>query len=442
MKKPNFIPPAQILRRLRQQPAVDFFTYGLERNDGCVFRFEIPLPAGAAEDPLVVTLCERAVKFGLWSAGGWRLYLAGPAHICDFVEKTYAPGGKHQFDRDMMRIDFDNELEFVRCKREEVPAFRDAQNRTRISFEGCRIGFDLGASDYKIAAVKDGEVLFNDEFPWDPVPQTDPNYHFNHLNDGLKKAAATLPRVDAIGGSSAGSVIDNRLRIASLTRSVAGAENIKVAQDIFQRVEREWKVPVEVVNDGDATALAAHITNDYVAVLGIAMGSSQASGYLDRSASLTGRLTELAFCPVDLSPDALADEWSGDKGVGALYFSQQAVNRLANFYDLGLDQSVGLPARLVEVQERMKAGDKSVEIIYELIGEYLGHSAVWYREFYDFDNMLILGRVTTGRGGDIILEKARATLAEYYPDTAIQIVMPDEKAKRLGQSVAAAAISR
>src|SRR4029450_297553 len=78
--------------------------------------------------------------------------------------------------------------------------------------EGYRIGFDLGASDRKCAAVANGQVVFSDEVPWSPSKEADPQYHFDGINDSLRRAAAHLPRVDAIGGSRAGVYVNNKLR--------------------------------------------------------------------------------------------------------------------------------------------------------------------------------------------------------------------------------------
>ena len=201
-------------------------------------------------------------------------------------------------------------------------------------------------------------------------------------------------------------------------------------------------MPVEVANDGDVTALAGAMSLGVKAILGVAMGSSEAAGFLDRRGRLTGRLTELAFAPVDLNPAAPADEWSGDGGVGALYFSQQAVNKLALMAGIVFPDAQPLPERLKEIQSRMARGDDTARKIYETIGVYLGHAVPWYREFYDFDHLLILGRVTSGQGGEIVLEGAQKILRASYPALAeqVNVFMPDEKARRVGQSVAAASL--
>ena len=444
MKTPPFLSPLTVLTALRSKPASARFVFAWEREDASCFRYEVPIPAGAENDVQTQRFCERCVKFVLWAAGGWKLYLSGPDAIVGSIEKAYAPNGARHFDTDLMgRLVYHKTFEIVRAAPDAIPATRDTRQSTGTSWKGCRIGFDLGASDFKIAAVEDGTVRFNDEFPWDPKNATDPAYHYDLLNGGLKKAAATLPRVDAIGGSTAGVVVANRLRTASLLRGLP-ADKMKEGQEMFLRLEREWRVPVEVANDGDVTALSAYLTSNLTGVLGVAMGSSQAGGFLDRNGQLTGRLNELAFTPVDMAEGAPADEWSGDSGVGAMYFSQQATNYLAGHYGITFPEKMPLPERLVEVQNLMKKDDAAARALYETVGTHLGHAAAWYAEFYDYQHLLTLGRVTTGKGGDILLDVAQRTLRSVYPAVAsrITISMPDEANKRLGQSVAAAALNR
>jgi len=311
------------------------------------------------------------------------------------------------------------------------------------NLDGCRIGFDLGASDYKVAAVLDGEVVYSDEFPWNPKDQADPEYHHQHLNEGLRKAAAHLPRVDAIGGSSAGVIVDNRFMVASLLRSIS-ADKMPQARNLFLRLREEWGVPFEVANDGDVTALAGAMSLGVTGLLGIAMGSSEAAGYINPDGKMTGWLNELAFAPVDVNPEAAADEWSCDRGVGALYFSQQAVNKLLPAAGIEVAPELGLPERLKQVQALMAKGDPAAESIYESIGSYLGHALPLYADFYKISHVLVLGRVTTGPGGNIVLNKAREVLQRDYPELVdqIQLHLPDEKSRRVGQAVAAASLPK
>jgi len=308
------------------------------------------------------------------------------------------------------------------------------------NLDGCRIGFDLGASDYKISAVNEGKVVFSREFPWSPMVEAEPDYHYNCIEKGLKEAAKHLPRVDAIGGSSAGIVVDNKIMVASLFRAVP-AEKFQSAKDIFLRIQQNWKVPVQVANDGDVTALAGAMSLKVSGILGIAMGSSEAAGYLNSYGCITGQLNELAFAPVDYAADSASDEWSGDTGLGVMAFSQQAVNKLLPAAQINLPAEMSLPEKLEKVQELMRANDPRAARIYETIGVYLGYAIPHYAQFYDFQHMLILGRVTTGIGGEIILSKARDVLESQFPELAtVRLHVPDENSRRVGQAVAAASL--
>lgn len=412
---------------------------GLEREGKLVSRFEtVVLPDDHASTRLYV---ERLVKFLLWARGGWKLHIGGPKPIGEMIRKTYSPRGARKFDCDLMSRAYGEKFEVVVTTAAEVPAARARQLTVGGHLQGCRLGFDLGASDYKTSAVMDGEAIFTEEMPWDPKSQADPEYHYHHLSAALHRASAHLPRVDAIGGSSAGVIVDNEIRVASLLRSISKKDFPKAAE-IFKRIQKEWNVPVVVMNDGDVTALAGALSLRKRGMLGIALGSSEATGFMDLQGRLPGYLNELAFAPVDYNPAAVADEWSGDRGVGALYFSQQAVNQLLSAAKIKLPEKMGLPERLKEVQALMAKADARAAKIYETIGVYLGYGLAHYADFYDFRDALILGRVTTGRGGDIVLAKAREVLNLEFPALAGKMTLhvPDEKSRRVGQAVAAASL--
>jgi len=412
---------------------------GLEREGGLLSRYETIVDPGASADTL--RYVERIIKFLLWARGGWKIHFGGPKQIGEQILKCYSANGARAFDAELMSRVYERPFDVSVMGPDAVPEEQEMSALLGGHLDGCRIGFDLGASDYKVAAVQNGEAVYTDEFPWDPKDQADPNYHYEHLTSGLKKAAAHLPRVDAIGGSSAGVIVDNKIMVASLFRAVP-KERFDEAKNIFLRVRDEWKVPVEVANDGDVTALAGAMSLKADGLLGIAMGSSQAAGYINPNGCMTGWLNELAFAPVDYNPGAAADEWSGDNGVGALYFSQQAVNKLLPAADIKLPAEMGLPERLKEVQNLMSQDDARAAKIYETIGVYFGYAIAHYADFYEFDQLLVLGRVTTGNGGDVVLEKAREVLAREFPEKAdrIKLSVPDEKSRRIGQAVAAASL--
>lgn len=412
---------------------------GIERENGLLSRFETVVRSESDADTL--RYVERLVKVLLWSRGGWKIWLGGPKHLGEHIQKIYCSTGERKFDTDLMSRVYERPFEVVFTEANAVPSAKEITASLGGHLDGCRIGFDLGASDYKISAVKDGEVVYTDEFPWNPKDEPNPQYHYEHLNNGLKKAAAHLPRVDAIGGSSAGVIVGNKFMVASLLRSVP-AENFDRAKNLFLRLRDEWKVPLEVANDGDVTALAGAMSLKENGMLGVAMGSSEAAGYLNPHGGMTGWLTEFAFVPVDYNPAGGLDEWSGDIGGGVMYFSQQAVNKLLPAAGISLPDEMGLPKRLKEVQALMAQGDPRAAKIYQTIGVYLGYTIPHYADFYDFNHILILGRVTTGQGGDIVIAKAREVFKAEFPEIAEKILLhvPDEKSRRIGQAVAAASL--
>ena len=412
---------------------------GLERENKLVSRYETVVSPEA--DAATLLYAERLVKFLLWARGGWKLHIGGPKVIGDFIRKQYSPRGARKFDCEMMTLAYGKKFQVVVTTAEKVPAAKEMQTAAGGHLKGCRIGFDLGASDYKVSAVIDGKAIFTEETPWDPKAQSNPEYHYHHIASALHRAAAHLPRVDAIGGSSAGIIVDNEIRVASLLRAVPKKDFPKAA-GMFKRIQKEWNVPVVVMNDGDVTALAGALSLGSRGMLGIAMGSSQAAGFMDKQGRILGWLNELAFVPVDYQPGAAVDEWSGDKGTGVMYFSQQAVNKLLPAAKISLPEKMDLPERLKEVQSLMAKGDSRAVKIYETIGVYLGCAMAHYAEFYDFRQALILGRVTTGQGGDIVIETARQVLKNNFPEVAakIELRVPDEKSRRVGQAVAAASL--
>jgi predicted NBD/HSP70 family sugar kinase len=211
---------------------------------------------------------------------------------------------------------------------------------------------------------------------------------------------------------------------------------------LFLRIRDQLGVPLEVVNDGEVTALAGSMSLGSNPVLGIALGSSQAGGYVNAQGNITGWLNELAFVPVDYRADAPADEWSGDAGCGVQYFSQVAAHRVASGAGMTFEPGLGLPERLIALQQRMRAGEALAAQIYETLGCYLGYGLAHYAEFYDLKHVLILGRVTTGRGGEILLQKAVEVLRTEFPQIAegVSISLPDEANRRVGQSIAAASL--
>lgn len=432
--------------RLRSLPAgqtPDVVHIALEREDGQITRADRTiLPYHTDSAALTYRLLERHLKFELWARGAAHVYIAGPAPLVSQLKDAYSPTGIRHYDYETMTRIYGVPFQVSAVTSSDCPRATYRPMQIGGNTKGCRIGFDLGASDYKLSAVIDGEPVYTEEIPWDPRNQSDPNYHVGHITSGLKKAAAHLPRVDAVGGSSAGIIVNNEIRAASLFRAVPDASFKNTVLPLFKNLAKEWNVPFQVANDGDVTALAGAMSLGKSGILGIALGSSEAAGFIDKAGNITGWINELAFAPVDLNPTGPVDEWSGDTGVGALYFSQQVIPRLARWANLNIPPNLPLPELLKFVQSQADADNPAAIRLFETIGFYLSETIPWYKRYYDFDSMLILGRVTSGRGGDVIMSTANTLLARHYPEIAdaVAVNLPDEKTRRLGQAVAAASL--
>ena len=445
---PGFVPSVLWNREYRKQAvatgkALDI-VIALDRSAGTTSTFEtVIFPHEGEYKELNIKYVERMIKSLLWTKGGYKVTIAGCQELAEDIAKIYCPGGAREFDYEVMgeKI-YGKPMEVVGCSLEDAPASHEVEVKLGGNMDGCRIGFDLGGSDRKCAAVVDGEAVFTEEITWDPYFEKDPEYHKAGIRDSLRRAAEKMPRVDAIGGSAAGVYVNNQPRIASLFRGVDQSLWAEHVIPIFDEIQKEYNVPMQVANDGDVTALAGAMSMGSNGVLGVAMGTSEAVGYVNLEGNITDWLNELAFSPVDYREDAPADEWSGDIGCGVQYFSQQAIARLAPAAGFDFPADMPFPEQLVKVQEKMAEGDENAAKIYRTIGVCFGYGIAQYAEFYDIRLLLALGRVTSGKGGDLILETAREVLDKEFPEIAkdIQFRTPDEKFKRHGQAVIAASL--
>ncbi len=416
----------------------------LEADAGAVSRYQLNVFASSDKRSAAnLVIVERILKFLLWQRGAWRVVISGPREVGEHIRSLYAPEGQRAFDAQLMSEVYAKPFVVELSEAARLPQERLSAKSLGRHLDGCRIGFDLGASDRKVSAVKDGQAVFSEEVVWDPRGQADPQYHFDEIMAALQKAASYLPRVDAIGGSAAGIYVNNSVRVASLFRGVPKDLFEGRVRGLFHELKRAWNnIPFEVINDGEVTALAGSMSLGVNRILGIAMGSSLAGGYVDKDGNVIGWLDELAFAPVDYQPNAPGDEWSGDQGVGANYFSQMAVNRLARQAGIALDEKKTLAERLKDVQALMAKGDQRAQAVFETIGVYLGYTVAHYADFYDLGHLLLLGRVTSGPGGNLVVAKAEEVLQAEFPALAsnIKLVMPDEASRRVGQSIAAASL--
>ncbi len=422
---PDFIPFGVWMREYLKG-AEHPIKIAVEREDGLISVRESKIRKGDFHDA-DLRFVERLVKFELWSIGGFRVYICGADDIAEELSKQYSPTGARQFDYGFVGDVYEKPLEIIAVSEADFPAANESAKQIGGHMKGCRIGFDAGGSDRKVSAVVDGEPIYSEEVVWYPKVTEDPEYHFNEIVTAFKTAASKMPRVDAIGVSSAGTFVGNSPMVASLFIKVPRDRREEV-KSIYDRAGQEiGDVPLVVANDGDVTALAGFMSTGEGSILGIAMGTSEAVGYVNAEGNVLGWINELAFAPVDLSPKAMQDEWSTDFGVGCKYFSQDAVIKLAPHANIILNPEDTPAEKLKAVQALANDGNQDALDIYRSIGCYLAHTLVLYSAFYEIKTLLVLGRVASGDGGDLLISECNRVLREEYPELAdqINVTLPD-----------------
>lgn len=413
------------------------FVLVLERGEGEYERYETALYAnGHVEENL--RYAKKLVKTMIWAYGGYKFYLCGGESVIDGLREVYSKTGERAFDYNFMNDVYLRPLEFVEVTPDELPKGGCKATPSGANSSGYRIGFDAGGSDRKVTACIDGKVVYEKETVWFPKLNSDPNYHLEGILDSIDNALTALGgRVDAIGVSTAGIVVDNEVRVSSLFRKVSKKEQNDFVRPIYINLAKKYGCPVKVANDGDVAALAGAFTEGGE-ILGIAMGTSLAAGYVDGDMRIRGCLNELAFVPVDANEDSAIDEWSGDSGVGVMYHSQDGVIKLAPEAGIDLDENLSPAEKLKVVQALANEGDARAVELYERMGDYFGYTLLWFGCLYKIKKAIFLGRVASGKGGEILLERAREIIKKE--GSSLEIVLPDEMSRRLGQSFTAAGL--
>ena len=416
------------------------FSIAIERNDKQIHVKKTYVHGDESHAEADIYYLDRLVKFELWQKGGFRIYIKGDEKLYQKLKQAYSPDGTRAFDAEFFGNLYQSEFEVIHSS--ELPESYEIKKFIGGHFEGCRIGFDAGGSDNKVAAVIDGKVVYSTETVWNPKMNSDLDYHYNGIVTALKDAMRHLPRVDAIGISSAGLIGNNRVLYAQLFQKVPKSLFDEKGRNIYERAVKEIgeNIPFEVVNDGDVAALAGSIGLSRKNILGLALGTSFIGGYVDKSGNLSNWISELAFAPVDVSPEAAMDDWTRDIGVGVQYFCQEAVIKLAPAAGINLEEYETPAKKLKAVQELLEKKHEGAAAIFRTIGCYLGHTTPLYYDIYGAGTFLLLGRVVSGEGGEIILETAKKVLCTEYPHVPVEIMLPDEQMRRLGQSVAAASL--
>ncbi len=381
----------------------------------------------------------KIVKTMLWAYGGYKFRMYGGESVIEGLGKIYSEDGARAFDYLFMRDVYLRPLEFE-CSESPVPPTECKAKPVKNNACGYRIGFDAGGSDRKVTACINGSPVYENETIWYPKLNDNPEYHEAGIKDSIDKALRALDgRVDAIGVSTAGIVVGGEVRVASLFRMVPKELFATRIRPIYLNLGKEYSCPVAVANDGDVTALAGAYSRGRGNLLGMAMGTSLAGGYVDGDMRIRGCLNELAFVPVDANPNAAEDEWSGDRGVGVMYHSQDGVIKLAEEANIDMGAANSPAEKLKIVQSLAEEGDDRAIAVFERMGDYFGYTILWLKEFYKIEAVIFLGRVASGKGGDTLMARAKEILKQEGDDT--EIILPDEMSRRLGQSYTASSLN-
>ncbi|CAE7240875.1 SPAC4G8.04 [Symbiodinium pilosum] len=442
-----------------------YLEWALPRADGCA-RYKLPVfPEGHEDQEASIYLAGILIQEMIWQRSASSLFLCGPPHICDALQKDYSKGGKYDFEvMSMPNVCGTPDKAFevkVVASVAELPEAKDTPQVCGKVANGCRLAFDLGKSDIKTVAVKDGEVVYSKETEWD-VTKADPDYHFKAVTAALKLAKEKLPKVEAIGGSATGTVgANNEATWCDIFPNVPPPIYKQKVVDIFQRIAKDvaGSVPLKVINDGEVTALAAVQKLDGKGnIMGISMGSSEGAGYANADGNLMGWINELCYVKLDMNPEAPTDPWTkgSHTGISHMYLGQRGATKLAAKAGVKVPPNYVYPhpdmctikhedhaqcLKLIQKAMEDPAQKPQVEKLYITMGVYLGYALAQYCEFYPIDHIMILGRVSKGAGGDIMLGTAKKVLETEFPEFAgIQFHTADDHFKAVGQCIAAAAL--
>lgn len=466
---PDFTPfilgKQKYIETVKSIPNYDTLTWALPRSDGCG-RYSLPVfpPTHYKDIEASIYIAGVCIQEMIWQRSATSLMLHGPPKICKGVKKMFSLGGMYEFEiKSMPNVcgQSGKKFEVIICNDPNaLPKNCDAPQVCGKDATGCRLAFDLGKSDVKTVAVKDNQVLYSKETEWD-VTNPDPDYHFKVVTDALNLAKAELPRVDAIGGSATGTIsAENHATWCDIFPNVPPNVYKEKVIDIFIRMAEHVagnpNVPLKVINDGEVTALAAVQKLNKGSIMGISMGSSEGGGYANADGNLLGWINELCYIRIDMNPKAPTDPWSkgSHTGLSHMYLGQRGATKLAAAAGCTLADELKYPhpemctikhenhAKVLKIiQKEMVEDPARVGKIYETVGVYLGFALAQYMEFYDIEHVLILGRLSKGAGGDLMLDTAKKVLTEEFPELKTpQFHTADDHFKAVGQCIAAAAL--
>mmetsp|Transcript_77766 Transcript_77766/g.172217 ORF Transcript_77766/g.172217 Transcript_77766/m.172217 type:complete len:522 (+) Transcript_77766:72-1637(+) len=439
--------------------------WALPRADDCCARGSLLcFPEASEYFEATIFLAGVLIQEMMWERSASSLQLCGPQEVCSKVKEAFSIRGKFKFEVETMpkvcgTPDSPFEVSIV-ASESALPKAVDRPIKCGQDASGCRLAFDLGKSDIKTVAIKDNKVVESKETEWD-VTNADPQYHWDMILTAMKETAATLPRVDAIGGSATGTVsADNEATWCDIFPNVPPDVYKEKVVPIFKNLAKEFgNVPLKVINDGEVTAVAGAIMVGEGNLLGISMGSSEGGGYCNKDKNLLGWINELCYIQLDLNPDAKSDPWTkGHQGISHQYLGQRGATKLAVRAGVEVPEEMypdhpnmnnmrhephAKCLKLIQAAMKDPAKKAGVTSLYETVGVYLGYALAQYCEpgHYSIDNVIILGRVSTGEGGTVMCNKAKEVLEVEFPYLKhIKFHFPDEHFKRVGQCIAAAAL--
>jgi len=400
---------------------------------------------------------ERLFKYILWQRGGWKAEIGGSRNLAQHIMEEYGEDGEHSWDAEFMGNGvFKRPFEIKERGFSQLPESNERYQKIGGHYGGCRIGIDLGNSDYKLSAVIDGKEVFRAEssdlgLEWDPNSATDVNYMIEKINEGIAAAATFLPRIDAIGISTAGIVVDNEYKLGSLIKDLP-SEAIEYIPTIFREVQSKWGVPLVVRNDGDVSALGAAESLGLDTCIGLAGGSSVAAAAIFNG-QLNSWFHELAFPGMDFHPFArLQYKWDSDeRGAAECYLPQLALPflvqqaGLTDVLDLKMDETdknILRPALIELIGMAEEGKDQRVINVFEQYGKYYGHFVAMAGMMYDnMHDAFLFGKVTEGAAGDIAVPFANAVLNVEFPELEMKLHVADSESRATGQAYAAAGLA-
>ncbi len=385
---------------------------------------------------------EQLAKSLLWLYGGNKITVVGNALVFNHLRNTFSVSGARASEVVFMSNIYDEAFVVERKPAPPKPANRKRMLTQQLN--GYRIGIDINSYDRKCAAVHNGEILYMEQVLWNPMVESDPEFHFKSVVESIHVAAKRLPRIDGIGVSTTGVFVENQARFSDLFHSVPGMDFSDALIDLYPRAAKAMGCGEGLVveNEGDVSALAGAMTMDCKGVLSLHFGHKFTAGFVDNDGYLTGWLNELEHMPIHFSKSDPNDPNSADEGCGLRYFSEEGVLRMAEEAGVKFRQDSNNRQRLRGLQLQAEQNSSKSKLVFQSIGTILGHSLAYYHSLYQFQVVLLTGRIMTGAGGDMIFNAAQKVLAKDYPLTASSIVisLPDENDSQIDLAVAAATL--